>query len=483
MSFKSLFFRNTSVRQTVFKNTSWLFIGELIGRVIRFSIVIYGARVLGAATYGVFSYALTIAAFLTIFSDLGLSPVLTRETAKNPALRQKYFSSAFALKRVLLLMNVLVLLFILPFLTRVPDANALFIFVLFIFVFDSTREFGFGMSRSLETMEKEALAKIIMNLAVAGLGFWFLSISASAAALAWAYALGTGIGLLVTVILLWKYFRRIFSEVDWGLIWPLFKMALPIGILGVLGAITINTDMIMLGWWRSASEIGYYAGAQKIILLLYVLPTLLASAAFPVFSRLANVNNTRFRKVFEQVMTMSVLLALPIFVGGVILAPALVNFLFGAEYMPGVMTLQILFFTILIMFSSAVIPNALFAYNRQKLFLAFAGVGAFGNVLLNWLLIPRFGIEGSAVATVITQLLSNGLVWWWMKRTNNFSILKYLVRPVVATIVMGGACYWLSLAGVHLLLIVLAGMAIYFAILAILKEPLIREVRNILRVR
>ncbi|PIR87412.1 MAG: hypothetical protein COU11_00595 [Candidatus Harrisonbacteria bacterium CG10_big_fil_rev_8_21_14_0_10_49_15] len=478
---KAIFLHNTSPRQTVFKNTSWLFLGELVGRVIRFSIVIYAARVLGAADYGVFSYALTLAAFLTIFSDLGISPVLTKETAKDPSVRQAYFSSAFILKLILIVINAGILLFLIPLFSRVEAAHALFPLVVAIFAFDSLREFGFGMNRALELMEREAFVKILLNATVAGLGFWFLAAAATPLSLMWAYVIGTGAGLLATAYMLRDYVVRLFTQIHWQKIWPLFTTALPIGILGVLGAIAINTDMIMLGWWRNPEEIGYYAAAQKIILLLYIIPGLFAGAAFPVFSRLANVNNVRFREVFQKVVAASTLLALPIFVGGWLLTRQIIVLLFGPEYISATNTLEILFLTILITFPCAIIPNALFAYDKQRYFLLFAAVGAGGNVLLNILLIPRYGIEGSAVATVITQLLGNALVWYYMQRTNHFSFWPHIRRGLLATLGMGVFTLVLAMLGIPVLLNIALSAAVYLYLLHKLREPLLHEIRTLLQ--
>ncbi|PIU98388.1 hypothetical protein COS61_01740, partial [Candidatus Wolfebacteria bacterium CG03_land_8_20_14_0_80_40_12] len=76
---KELFFKNKGVRQTVAKNVFWLSAGELGSRVFRAFIIIYAARVLGAAEYGVFSYVMALTGFFTLFSDIGVSPLLTRE--------------------------------------------------------------------------------------------------------------------------------------------------------------------------------------------------------------------------------------------------------------------------------------------------------------------------------------------------------------------------------------------------------------------
>jgi len=66
----SFLFENRGTRQRIVKNTFWLFAGELFGRVLRAVIVIYAARALGVTEYGIFSYAVTLAAFFSIFSDI-----------------------------------------------------------------------------------------------------------------------------------------------------------------------------------------------------------------------------------------------------------------------------------------------------------------------------------------------------------------------------------------------------------------------------
>lgn len=63
---KSFLFENQTVRQTVAKNTFWLTVSNVGGRLLRAVIIIYAARVLGAGEWGAFSYAITLAAFLTV---------------------------------------------------------------------------------------------------------------------------------------------------------------------------------------------------------------------------------------------------------------------------------------------------------------------------------------------------------------------------------------------------------------------------------
>jgi len=476
---RSLLLHNSSTRQTVVKNTFWLFTGELSGRLIRFFIVVYAARVLGPAQYGVFSYALTLAAFLTIFSDIGISALLTRETAKDPGLRQRYFSTSFVLKLILIAVCAVLALVVVPLISNVSGITELMVFVIAIFAFDSLREFGFGMNRALERMEREALVKIVLNGSIAVLGFIFLAAAPTAYAISFGYTIGTFIGLVLMAIFLFPYGKQIFSFCEVKLLLPIFKAAWPIGLLSVLGAVMINTDMVMLGWWSSETELGYYSTAQKIILLLYVIPALISSSLFPTFSRLAKTDNARFKTVLERGLTAAFALALPITLGGLAVAQSLITLFFGDEYSAAGTSFAILLSTVIIVFPSTLLSNALFAYNEQRQFLAFAATGAGANALFNLLLIPTYGIEGAAVATLLAQLIANVLIWVKMHKTNSFAVVPHLKVLLPASVAMAAVSFGLMSLGVPVLITIAISALVYVALLVVFKEPLLKELRQI----
>ncbi len=479
---KEFLFENRTIRQTVAKNTFWLFGGEISSRLLRAAIVIYAARVLGAEGWGVFSYAITLAAFFTIFSDIGLSALLTREAAKNPAMREKYLSTAFFIKLILLLFSVGLIILIAPMFTKIEAIKALLPIIALILVFDGLREFGFSLNRALEKMEWEALVKILTNFSVAALGFIFLIISTTAKSLAIAYTIGSATGFLAIIWVLRPYFRNLFSNFTKNLLWPIFSSAWPFALLGFLGAIMINTDIIMLGWFRTSQEVGFYSASQRPIQFFYIIPTLLATAIFPTFARLAKKDNQKFRQVLEKSLTLVLLLGIPLVFGGVILGKEIILLLFGSQYLSSVIAFQTLLITILIIFPSALIGNAIFAYDEQKKFIGFLALGALGNVALNYFLIPRFGIEGAAAATVGAQLLANGFVWFKMKKINYFSVFPYLKKILLATAIMAIIVFILRYLGVNLFINLIASMTIYFGLLIILKESILKEIRSIINV-
>jgi len=473
---KSLLFENQTLQQTVLKNTFWLTFGNMASRLIRAVLIIYAARVLGVAGYGVFSYALSIAGFFSIFADVGITPLLTRESARNPEERIHYLSTGLFIKFFFMLVSTLLILFAAPLITKIEGAQELFGIIVFLFAFDTLRDFFFGFTRSIEKMELEAGTNIATNLAILILGGAALLFAPTSKMLTIGYTAGSGVGLVVLLLILKKYLRNVWRSFRSDLVKPIITQAWPFALAGLLGTIMLQTDMIMLGWFWGAEEVGFYSAAQKIILLLYLLPGFLAVSLFPSFSRLASTDKEKFRLILEKGISAAFLMAFPIAVGGIILAPQIINLIYGPAYLQSSTAFVILLFTLFFLSPGVFVGNAIFAYNRQKLFTSFVGLGTVSNVIFNFLLIPSYGIVGSALATIGSQLLANGFIWNMMKKINNFKTLINLPKTLVAVFVMATATFIFRVLGINVVLNIAFSAVIYFAVLKILKEPLLEYV-------
>ena len=103
------------IRSTILKNTFWVGGAEIISRFLRFFLVVSAARILGVIGYGQFSFASQILFISAIFTDLGISPILTRELSKNWIKEKKNIPSMLLLKTTLIIttwLTVLILSFI-----------------------------------------------------------------------------------------------------------------------------------------------------------------------------------------------------------------------------------------------------------------------------------------------------------------------------------------------------------------------------------
>ena len=97
---RTLLFDNQTIKQTIFKNISWLTFETVISKLLMLVLLIYAARVLGATEYGKFTFALAFISLFAIFHEFGLPHIVTREFSREKE-REKEFYSIFSLKIVL----------------------------------------------------------------------------------------------------------------------------------------------------------------------------------------------------------------------------------------------------------------------------------------------------------------------------------------------------------------------------------------------
>ena len=479
---KELLFTNRSARQTIAKNVFWLSMSQVGSRIFRAAILIYAARVLGAAEYGIFSYVLGLAAFFTVFADIGVSSLMTRDIAAHPEKRKEYFSSSFLIKIFLLLFTILLVIFIAPYFTNIEKVKLLIPLVAFLVIFDGIRDFSIAYWRGREKMEFEAITTMIMNITIMVAGFIILSASPTSKSLLFSYMASVGLATFLTIFLLWKRFSKIFLYFDKKIIREILNNCWPIAFSGMIGTFMLNTDIVMLGWWRTAEEIGYYSADQRIIGVLYTLPAIIASSIFPAVSKLIKQNEKEKTKTLNEKSIAAIFsIAIPLVIGGVILARPLIELFFGQEYIPAIAAFKILIFTTLLTFSGAIISNLIMAHNQQKRFFKYVISGAAGNVIFNALLIPSYGINGAAIATLLSQSIYYGLSWRHVKKIDNFFTLKHLKKIIVSALIMGFFSFLLNKFGLNVIINIIISSGIYFGILYLLKESIILEIKSLIK--
>ncbi len=478
---KDLLFTNRSAKQTIVKNVFWLSTSQVGSRLIRAAIIIYAARILGAAEYGIFSYVLSLAGFFTIFADLGVNSLMTREIAGHPEKRSIYFVNALRVKAILISITAALIIFAAPKFSNIEEAIALLPFMALLVFFDNLRDFIFAYFRGIEKMEREAFLVVLMNTAIAVTGFIVLNFYKTAGALLFSYIASVAILSIVALYLIKDLIEGIFKNFNKEIFKQFIRDSWPLAFTGLFGAFMINIDVVMLGWWRTPEEIGYYSVSQRIVQILYTLPAIIGSATFPTIARfISQKEKNKTQALNEKTMSSLYFAAIPMTIGGIILSGSIIEFVFGKEYLPASVSFQILIATLLIQFPSVIMGNLIMAHNRQKQFFKYAGAGAVCNVIFNALFIPIFGIAGSAMATVIAQIVYFAPVWLKIKQIGNFYTLRHLKKIIIAGIVMGIFGYIFDrFLKLNVLINIIACAGIYFSALYLMKEKIIREIKEL----
>jgi O-antigen/teichoic acid export membrane protein len=284
------------------------------------------------------------------------------------------------------------------------------------------REFGFSITRALEHMQVEAGLYTLTNISIVVLGFLFLSLAPSVTSFTLAYAIGTAIGMAATFFVLRNDLKNVFSHFRWDYIRPIFSSAWPFAASAALGMFMLNTDILMLGWFRGAEEVGFYSAGNRIVQLLYTIPSILTISVLPTFTRLAFSHREKMRYALENTITTLFLFSIPMGIGGVILGDKIIDLVFGSTYLPATLSFRILMLTLMIDFSALVLSNAVFAFNQQKKLTINTAIGASINVFGDIIFVPLFGMTGSALVTLVAQTASMAYLWHTIYTLLPFSI-------------------------------------------------------------
>jgi len=479
---KAFLFSNQTVGQTIAKNTFWLTTGTFFGRIMRALFLIVVARQLGTADWGAFSYIFSLASLFTVFIDFGINAIITRESSKDPSVQEKYFATALAIKTAALAAVAIVVLGILPHVIGHPEVLPLIPIMLLIIIFDGLRDFGYLMTRAWERMELEAFVHLFTNVMIVVFGSLALYMSKTSHSVAIGYAIGAGLGLIPAFYPIRRYFKNVRKAFSRELIWPIIASSWPYGMLGLMAAILLNTDTIMIGWFNDLADVGLYGAAQRLALFLYMIPGPLAAAFFPSMAKFAK-DETRFRNLLERSLTFLALVGIPLTIGSVLLRYEIMSILYGAEYLAASNTFGLMSLAFVPFFFSTILGNAVFAFNQERKLFTYVVLGVSGNVLLNLVFIPAFGIAGSALATAINQTLITFYLASKVKKNVAFSLVPHIKSVVAASALMGVALVLFSFFSPTVYLTLGIALVAYVGGLYLFNDPTLAYILGLARRR
>lgn len=470
------------MRQTIAKNTFWLGISTTASKIIRSIIIIYAARIIGTEGYGVFTYAMSLAALFTVFSDIGLTGLLTRELSKETGPNKSYVATLSFVKILFLTFTTLLIIFVGPLIAKFGEAKSLMIILAFVLAFDSIRGFLYSIVRSQNRMQVEAGYEFVTEITTTITCLAALLISPTARSFATGYLIGSGIGFIILLISFRKHVQNIKGHISANFIKPILLTSLPFAVVGVFNVFLTNIDSVIIGIWNNTTTLGLYGAAQRPISILYLLPGFLSASIFPIMSILAQEkDHVRANILIKKATQLSIVLVLPIIVGGILVSAPLINAVFGYEYIGAVPTFRVLLLTLLPIFPGMIFFYILFAENQQSVFIKSSGIGAVINIALDFVLIPRYGIIGSAVATLCAQIVVNGILYAEIKKRYDFRILTGLRKACIALVCMTLVTFTLLYFSLPLLFIIPFAAIFYGSVLYLLREQLLQDIRTSFR--
>ena len=402
MNIRELFLENIGIRQTIFKNTFWLTAAEVVIGFLRLGLLIYVARILGATEYGKFTFAFSFVSVIVIFSDLGVIDIITREFSRDKE-KEKEFPKILTLNIVLSFGALAMMIIGSFFITSEPYIQRL-IWILACFIV-STSFFGIFLAflRGRQKMEYEAGIKIIHTIILVGVSFLGIFYFPSAIGLGYGYLIANLFSLIVLLLFFHFRFQRLRLHFDKS-IFNILKIAWPLSLGYVPIWIYITVSSIMLGYFNLITENGWYNAAAKIALIAMLPAELIIRSFYPVLSKFFVNAKQELQKSWDYLMSFIIFLVMPTVVGGVTLAPKMIDFFYGPDFGPSIFLFQLMMVVVGFTFINYPFSVILIISDHQakNFFLIIAGVLV--NIALGMMLIPLFGLYGAIVSVMASSL-------------------------------------------------------------------------------
>ena len=257
----------------------------------------------------------------------------------------------------------------------------------------------------------------------------------------------------------------------------LVRYAFPLFLTGVFVSIMGYADTFILGFFRSEAEVGVYNIALPMATSFGIFLTSFSHIFFPVASELVTLKKvTEIKRIYSIIARWIFLLSLPFAILFVFFSGSIIFYLFGEDYLSGTFALSILVLGYFVNIITGPAVDVLKVFDKLKFIFYFNLVIVISNIILNIFLIPKYGLNGAAVATAITLAAREIILFIKAKKCINFTYqLKYYFKYLLAAIISIVGTYFVYtkflniFSVVHSLLMLSLFFFIYFALIIIFR--------------
>lgn len=394
-----------------FVNTGWMFGGQMFSLVVSFFVGAWLARYLGPENYGVLSYAVAFVGLFGFVASLGVDGILIRELVAHPEKRDQLMGTTFRLKIIggvitVLLVTISTILIKVPSLIRLIIILFSFSFILqAINVIFSYFQSEVKAKNNVKTVLISTIISSILKVAVIFFDkgvIWIVIVYVLEFVWQWIwYVLAyKGYGLKIKN---WTFDKLLAREI--------LKQSWPLMLASAASFIYLKIDQVMIGYLLGNYEVGIYAAGVKLAEIWYFVPGVICGSLFPAIVNAKRTSHTIYKRRLKALYLLMSGVAILIAIFSTILAPWIINVLFGRAYSASVLILQIYVWSGVGLFLGTAINQYFLSGNKSYYIFLYNFLSMAANIILNLILIPKIGLTGAAWATLISYSIGPVIVF------------------------------------------------------------------------
>ncbi len=381
---------------------------ELLSKIIAFFTTVYLARTISPAGFGIIGFATAFISYFILIIDLGLDTISLKKIARNRNIIPIYVNNVLSF-RILISVVIYLLLALIVLLINIEAIQkaAILLLGLNLFVQSITLDFVFQATEKIKYLSIKVISKNLLTLILVVILVRDIS---DVLLVVMIFVLTN---LIVSIWMLMKYsiiFERFKWDIDKRFINLLVAESFPLAISAFMISIYSNLDMIMLGVIKSETEVGIYNAVYRIFMIGILPIGVIVKIMLPLLSR--NIEKYVLRNSLNKYGIMLFISAICITLFIFIFAGKILKLIYGTEYSVGIIALKLMALNINVIGISVFFGNPLTVWGKQKQYAVAITLGAIVNIFLNILLIPQYSYNGAAFATLLSEIVVFGGVFY-----------------------------------------------------------------------
>jgi O-antigen/teichoic acid export membrane protein len=410
------------LKSKVFLNITWLFSDKVLQMFLSLFSGILLARYLGTEKYGELNYVRSFIGMLMGLSTLGMGGILVREFVEKNSTKNEVFSTSLILRLIGGTVLFLFVLFYSYFFEKKDTVVYTFWILGFTTIFQAFTVFEAYYKAHLES-KIIAKAKFYMVIFSLLTKIVFVYFEADYIYFVWGISLEIYIYIFV---FLKKNSRQLFFEskkINFAYSKLLLKSSYPFLLSGAMIAIYMKIDTIMIHHFLTDKEVGLYSVAVRVMEMFIFLPAIFSDSFFPKILN-DKKNYQKYKNLFQVLFNLNVLIMLGLSVFLSIFSEIILTLLFSEQYVMSATVLRINAFSLVFIGLGVSSSKYFISENIENFVIRRSFWGSLINIFLNIIFIPRYGIEGAAISSVISYSVSGFFVHLFYKKSRKLFFMQ-----------------------------------------------------------
>lgn len=407
-------------------NSGWMIGQQVYYMLLSLVIGSLSARYLGPSNYGIINYGSSIISFFSIICKLGLDGVIINEMIKTPEKQGTYLGTALVMR---LITSISSFFMVWAFVGIMEPGNKEIVIVTvlqaFAVILQTYEVFTYWFQLKLK-MKYVSIATMVGQTAV---GVWRILLLVNKASV-YMFALSSSVlalisGIIVAISYFCDHEREQKLKVSLADGKYLLKNSYHYIIAAVAITFYMQIDKIMIGKMIDSTAVGIYSTATLIAGLWEFVPTALVNSSRPLIIEEKKKSYDAYIKKFQMLLLGISVLSLIVSVGMMLLGKVAILIMYGRDYLEATAPLSILIWStgFAMLGTARGIWLVTEGYNRYSKNMVI--MGAILNFLLNSLFIPKWGITGAAITTLISQVFVSLIAPLLYKDTRRFDRIYF----------------------------------------------------------